>query len=69
MSETAARLAGRDLTLCDAVSSLAEHSPVGIPGDEAFYEHVHLNFAGNYRLRSRWLMTSFHPFPQESHKP
>jgi tetratricopeptide (TPR) repeat protein len=50
MSETAARLAGRDLTLCDAVSSLAEHSPVGIPGDEAFYEHVHLNFAGNYRL-------------------
>jgi len=50
ISETAARLAGRDLTVCDAVSLLAANSPTGIPGDEAFYEHVHLNFAGNYRL-------------------
>lgn len=25
-------------------------SPMGIPGDNLFYEHVHLNFAGNYPL-------------------
>ncbi len=28
----------------------AQNSPQGIPGLELFYEHVHLNFAGNYLL-------------------
>ena len=48
--QAGARFAGRDLTLCDAASLFADISPTGIPGDEAFYEHVHFNFAGNYRL-------------------
>ena len=50
ISQTGARFSDRDLTLCDVVSLFADNSPTGVPGDEAFYEHVHFNFAGNYRL-------------------
>jgi tetratricopeptide (TPR) repeat protein len=31
-------------------AALAQHSPHGVPGGELFYEHVHLNFTGNYWL-------------------
>jgi tetratricopeptide (TPR) repeat protein len=48
--ETASRHAGRGVFLLDAASVLAQSSPHGIPGLEFFYEHVHLNFAGNYLL-------------------
>lgn len=41
---------GHGVYLVDAAKMLAEHSPDGIPGNESFYEHVHLNFAGNYLL-------------------
>jgi tetratricopeptide (TPR) repeat protein len=34
----------------DGGALLAQHSPHGVPGNELFYEHVHLNFAGNYWL-------------------
>jgi tetratricopeptide (TPR) repeat protein len=34
----------------DAAKALAQSSPDGIPGNELFYEHVHLNFDGNYLL-------------------
>jgi tetratricopeptide (TPR) repeat protein len=34
----------------DAFESLAQSSPDKIPGNELFYEHVHLNFDGNYLL-------------------
>ncbi len=36
--------------LVPAVSWFYENSPHGIPGEESLWEHVHLNFAGNYRL-------------------
>ena len=36
--------------LVDAAQVLAQLSPTRIPGLDFFYEHVHLNFAGNYRL-------------------
>jgi len=36
--------------LADAVKALEEQSPYQIPGEEFFYEHVHLNFKGNYIL-------------------
>ena len=42
--------AGRGVYLLDADATMAAHSPAGIPGDESFYEHVHFNFDGNYRL-------------------
>src|SRR5208337_911758 len=34
----------------DALQALAQTSPAKIPGNELFYEHVHLNFDGNYLL-------------------
>jgi tetratricopeptide (TPR) repeat protein len=42
--------ARRGVQLFDAVAAMAAHSAAGIPGDESFYEHVHLTFDGNYRL-------------------
>jgi tetratricopeptide (TPR) repeat protein len=36
--------------LLDARKLLAQRSPAKIPGNELFYEHVHLNFDGNYLL-------------------
>jgi tetratricopeptide (TPR) repeat protein len=34
----------------DAARIFAQNSPQGVPGLELFYEHVHLNFTGNYLL-------------------
>ena len=34
----------------DGEQTLARSSPANIPGNELFYEHVHLNFDGNYVL-------------------
>jgi len=48
------RSAGESLTLCDAAEVLAATSPEGIPGEELFYEHVHLNSTGNYTLALAW---------------
>ncbi len=42
--------AGVGVHLVDAADILGRESPDGIPGNEFFYEHVHLNFEGNYRL-------------------
>ena len=50
INEAASRHAGQGVFLLDAANALAQSSPDGIPGLELFYEHVHLNFAGNYLL-------------------
>ena len=50
IKEAASRHAGQGVYLLDAANDLAQRSPEGIPGLELFYEHVHLNFAGNYLL-------------------
>jgi tetratricopeptide (TPR) repeat protein len=50
IKDTAARFAGEGVYLVDAAGTLARNSPGGIPGQELFYEHVHLHFAGNYQL-------------------
>jgi tetratricopeptide (TPR) repeat protein len=50
IKEAASRHAGQRVFLLDAAKILAQNSPEGIPGLELFYEHVHLNFAGNYLL-------------------
>jgi tetratricopeptide (TPR) repeat protein len=44
------RQAGQGVYFLDAAQTLAQKSPEGIPGNELFYEHVHLNFDGNYWL-------------------
>jgi tetratricopeptide (TPR) repeat protein len=36
--------------LLDAVRTFEKNSPHEIPGEELFYEHVHMNFHGNYLL-------------------
>ncbi len=43
------------LVLCDAEKNLAAlANAAGIAGDETFFEHVHFNFDGNYRLGKMW---------------
>ncbi|HKW27957.1 MAG TPA: tetratricopeptide repeat protein [Verrucomicrobiae bacterium] len=41
---------GQSVHFLDAAGLFARNSPEQIPGNELFYEHVHLNFAGNYLL-------------------
>jgi tetratricopeptide (TPR) repeat protein len=50
--KTGQQLGGPRLVLCDAAASLPE--PGKIPGQETFYENVHFNFDGNYRLAMLW---------------
>jgi tetratricopeptide (TPR) repeat protein len=40
----------REIYLLDAMRLFAEKSPHSIPGKEMFYDHVHMNFRGNYIL-------------------
>src|SRR6185437_12682560 len=40
----------RGVQLFDGVGALSAQAPQGIPGNELFFEHVHLNFEGNYLL-------------------
>ena len=39
-----------NIFLTDGARALADSSPQQTPGEELFYEHVHLRFAGNYLL-------------------
>jgi tetratricopeptide (TPR) repeat protein len=42
------------LFLLDVAGVFATNNPAGVPGQESFYEHVHFNFDGNYRLGRAW---------------
>ncbi|MFZ0829431.1 MAG: tetratricopeptide repeat protein [Verrucomicrobiia bacterium] len=46
--------AGNKLVLFDAATVLATNLAAGVCGQETFYEHVHFNFDGNYRLGRAW---------------
>src|SRR5208282_5621942 len=63
IKEAASRHAGQGVFLLDAASALAQSSPDGIPGLELFYEHVHLNFAGNYLLALNFAEQAKQLFP------
>ncbi len=39
---------GQGVYLANVAGTLADSSPHGLPGEEFFYEHVHLTFEGNY---------------------
>jgi tetratricopeptide (TPR) repeat protein len=41
---------GERVRLADADQTLAAQSQDGVPGDDLFYEHVHLTFKGNFLL-------------------
>lgn len=47
---SAAAQASQKVRLCDAESLFNKNSTHGLPGETFFYEHVHLNFKGNYLL-------------------
>ncbi len=62
------RQAGRDrsgpgLAFFDAAVALETNNPAGICGEELFYEHVHFNFDGNYRLGRAWAGQVEHLLP------
>ncbi len=48
--EAAGDKSGKGIYLVDACNEIEEKSPHNTPGQELFYEHVHLNFQGNYLL-------------------
>ena len=50
IKDAADAYAGRGVYFLEAARMLAQHSPEDIPGNELFYEHVHLDFEGNYLL-------------------
>ena len=60
--ETGRSFDGPDLVLCDAAASLLDTG--GIAGRESFFEHVHLNFDGNYRLALLWAAQAERFLPQ-----
>ena len=45
---------GPNLILLDAATELATTKPDGLCGQETFYEHVHFDFDGSYRLALAW---------------
>ncbi len=52
--EAAQKWAGPGLVLLDTPSLLGSNGEGGICGEETFYEHVHFNLDGNYRLARVW---------------
>jgi tetratricopeptide (TPR) repeat protein len=52
--EVAKENADQNFRLCDAETALASAAPDGFAGDDWFFEHVHFNFDGNYRLAKIW---------------
>lgn len=50
IADTADHYANQRVFFLDAEQALAAWAPNLILGEESFYEHVHLNFAGNYTL-------------------
>jgi tetratricopeptide (TPR) repeat protein len=52
--EAARQRTGGDLVLFDAAAALASNNPSGMCGYETFYEHVHFDFDGSYRLGLAW---------------
>ncbi len=50
IEDAAKAKADRGVYFLDAREVFAQSSPAKIPGNELFYEHVHLNFDGNYLL-------------------
>lgn len=48
--DTAGNKTADGVYLVDAVKLFEQNSPSQTPGEELFYEHVHMNFKGNYLL-------------------
>jgi tetratricopeptide (TPR) repeat protein len=64
IKDAADEQAGKGVYFLDAARILAQESPEKIPGNELFYEHVHLNFNGNYLLGRAFAETTAKLLPQ-----
>ena len=54
MRAEAAKRSRSRLVLLDTAALLGTNQPAGVCGQETFYEHVHFNFDGGYRLGRAW---------------
>ena len=52
--EEGRKRASGNLVMLDTATRLGTNQVAGVCGQETFYEHVHFNFAGNYRLGLMW---------------
>ena len=50
ISSIAADRTSDDINFVDAIGAVESNSPHGTPGEEQFYEHVHMKFDGNYTV-------------------
>ena len=66
--QLAARWSDRGVLLCDAERALETNSPVNVAGDESFYEHVHFNMTGNYRLGRAWAEQVIRLLPESTQR-
>jgi tetratricopeptide (TPR) repeat protein len=63
------QISSPDLDLFDAAGALETNGSTPVLGEETFYEHVHFNFNGSYRLARAWAeqVQPFLPEPIKSH--
>jgi len=54
IKQVAGEFAGKGAHFLDTAGALESLCSGGIPGQEVFYDHVHLNFTGNYGLARAW---------------
>lgn len=64
----AAEMKGEGFAFCDAEAALAATAADGIAGDESFFEHVHFNFDGNYRLARAWAEQIARLLPEDAQR-
>ena len=55
--------------LVDSEAAMAAQSPHGLPGEEFLYEHVHLNFEGNYLVARALAEQIGHALPASAEHP
>ena len=67
IQRAAARHSSERVVSVDSAQQLAAAAPTRIPGRESFFEHVHPNFEGNYRL-AQILAGAVVPFLPETSK-
>jgi tetratricopeptide (TPR) repeat protein len=68
IADEAKRMAGEKLKFFDAAAALAAEAPEGVSGEETFYEHVHFDFDGSYRLALAWAQQVETMLPADAQK-
>ena len=63
--QTVSSYGNPQVVLADAEQTFTERSSDGLPGDDLFYDHVHLTFSGNYLLASTLAPKLENLFPKE----